>query len=161
MVRQTSAAGPFKFRLSRFVNGQLEVNETASVNAGQIKAGPRNKEGGLKKFYGQRGGFDFIQVVNSTDEIMAADADGTATQDVPPSTSVNISGVGPEVKASGEEVSYTRVAITNTGIANSQSVEPNEIAVAFGNQPRPEESRQEGIAIDVIDPLPGVVRRGD
>ena len=161
MVRQTSAAGPFKFRLSRFTSGQLEVDETVAVNTSQIEAGPRNKEGGLTKFYGQRGGFDFVQVVNSTDEILAADADGTAAQDVPPSTSVNISGVGPEVKVSGEEVSYTRVSVTNTGIANNQAVEPNEIAVAFGNQPRPEESRQEGIAIDVIDPLPGVVRRGD
>jgi hypothetical protein len=161
MPHETSAAGPFKFRLSRFVSGQLGVDETAVADTSQIDAGPRNKTGGLKKFYGRRGGFDFVQVVNSTDEILAADADGTAAQDVPPATSVNISGVGPEVEAEGQVVSYTRVAVTNTGIANGVAIDPQEIAVAFGNQPRPEESRKQGLALDVVDPLPGVVRRGD
>jgi len=161
MPHQTSAAGPFKFRLSRFVSGDLEVGETAVVDTSEVNGGPRNKKGGLKKFYGNRGGFDFVQVVNSTDEILAADADGTAAQDVPPSTSINISGVGPEVEAQNQVVSYTRVAVTNTGISNDEAVPPEEIAVAFGNQPRPEENQKQGIAIDVIDPLPGVVRRGD
>ena len=160
MVHNTSAAGPFKFRLSVAVSGDLQVDQTAVIDTSELDAGPRNKTGGLKKFYGQRGGFDFVQVVNSTDEILLADADGSAEQDVPPSTSVNISGVGPEVQASGQVVSYTRAAITNTGIANNAAVDPDKIAVAFGNQPRPEEESG-GLAIDVADPIPGVVRRGD
>jgi hypothetical protein len=137
----------------------MDVDETAVLDTSELNAGPRNKEGGLKKYYGRRGGFDFVQVVNSTDEILAADADGAAAQDVPPATSVNISGVGPEVEASGQVVSYTRVAVTNTGIANNQAIDPAEIAVAFGNQPRPEESQGNGLAIDVADPIPGLVRR--
>jgi len=159
VTHKTSAAGPFKFRLSVATSGQLEVDETAVIDTSELNAGPRDKKGGLKKFYGTRGGFDFVQVVNSTDEILAADADGSAAQDVPPATSVNISGVGPEVEATGQVVSYTRVAVTNTGIANNQAIDPDEIAVAFGNQPRPEESRSNGLAIDVADPIPGLVRR--
>jgi hypothetical protein len=159
MVHTTSAAGPFKFRLSVAVSGQFNVGETAVVDTSELNAGPRNKDGGLKKFYGSRGGFDFIQVVNSTDEILLADADGAAEQDVPPNTSVNISGVGPEVEAHSEVVSYTRVAITNTGIINNSQVDQEKIAVAFGNQPRPEEAKSNRLAIDVADPIPGLVRR--
>jgi hypothetical protein len=159
MPHTTSAAGPFKFRLSKVVSGDLAVDETAVVDTSELNAGPRNKEGGLKKFYGARGGFDFVQVVNSTDEILLADADGSAEQDVPPSTSVNISGVGPQVEASGQVVSYTRVAVTNTGLENSAKINPDKVAVAFGNQPRPEEARGNGLAIDVADPIPGLVRR--
>jgi hypothetical protein len=159
MPHTTSAAGPFKFRLSKVVSGDLTVDETAVVDTSELNAGPRNKEGGLKKFYGARGGFDFVQVVNSTDEILLADADGSAEQDVPPSTSVNISGVGPQVEASGQVVSYTRVAVTNTGLENSAKINPDKVAVAFGNQPRPEEARGNGLAIDVADPIPGLVRR--
>jgi hypothetical protein len=159
MPHTTSAAGPFKFRLSAAVSGQFNVGETAVLDTSELNAGPRNKEGGLKKFYGARGGFDFVQVVNSTDEILLADADGSAEQDVPPNTSVNISGVGPQVEASGQVVSYTRVAVTNTGIINNSQVDQEKIAVAFGNQPRPEEAGGNGLAIDVADPIPGLVRR--
>jgi len=160
MPRQTSAAGPFKFRLDELHGPTLSPGETVTVNTRSAEAGPRDKKGGLKKYYGRRGGFDFVQVVNSTDEILEADADGAVAQDIPPSTSINISGVGPEVEAEGQVASYTRVSVANTGIAAGNDVATEEIAVSFGNQPRPEESRSSGLAFDPISFVPGVVRNG-
>ena len=160
MTPQTSAAGPFKFRLSELHGSTLAVDETAVVNTRSLNGGPRNKQGGLTKYYGARGGFDFVQVVNSTGEILEANADGAVAQDVPPSTSINISGVGPQVEAESQVASYTRVSVTNTGIANSAGVATEEIAVAFGNQPRPEEAGGGGLAFDPLEFVPGVVRDG-
>jgi hypothetical protein len=160
MSPQTSAAGPFKFRLSELHGSTLDVGETVVVNTRSLNGGPRNKQGGLTKYYGRRGGFDFVQVVNSTAEILEANADGAVAQDVPPSTSINISGVGPQIEAESQVTSYTRVAVTNTGIATSGGVATEEITVAFGNQPRPEESQQAGIAFDPLEFVPGVVRNG-
>ena len=158
MPNKTSAAGPFKFRLSRFHGSTLGQNERATINTRSIEAGPRNKKGGLTKYYGARGGFDFVQVVNSTDEILEADADGAVAQDIPPATSVNISGVGPEVEAKGQVASYTRVTVENTGIATNGGVSTEKIAVAFGNQPRPEEARESELAFEPLQFVPGVVR---
>ena len=160
MVRQTSAAGPFRVRLSEIDDSDIAVGETRVVDTRTLKAGPRNKRGGLKKYYGARGGFDFVQVVNSTDEILAANTDGSVEQDVPPSTSVNVSGAGPNAKGPRESASYTKVAVTNTGIANNAVVKPEEVAVAFGNQPRPEESESGEIAFEPLDFVPGLVRNG-
>lgn len=160
MVRQTSAAGPFKFRLSELHGSTLNVGETVEVNTRSLKAGPRGKKGGLTKYYGSRGGFDFVQVVNATDDILEADADGAVAQDIPPATSVNISGVGPEVEAKGQVASYTRVSVENTGIATGAAVDAEKITVAFGNQPRPEESRGSELAFEPLEFVPGVVRNG-
>ena len=160
MVKRTSAAGPFKFRLSELYGSSLESGATATVNTRSIEAGPRNKEGGLTKYYGTRGGFDFVQVVNSTDEILEADADGSVAQEIPPSTSVTISGVGPDVEAQGQVTSYTVVRVTNTGIAVGNAVDTEKIAVSFGNQPRPEESQGSELAFEPLQFVPGVVRNG-
>ena len=160
MVNQTSAAGPFRLRLSELDSSDLSVGEKRTINTRSLEAGPRNKRGGLTKYYGDRGGFDFVQVVNSTDEILAADTDGSAEQDVPPATSINVSGAGPNADGAREAASYTRVTIENTGIATGAAVDPEKISIAFGNQPRPEEGAQGGIAFEPLEFVPGVVRNG-
>jgi len=160
MVNQTSAAGPFKIRLSELDSTLMAPGDTRVINTRSIAAGPRGKEGGLTKYYGSRGGFDFVQVVNSTDEILAADTDGSVEQDVPPSTSINVSGAGPNAEGAREAAAYTRVSVTNTGIAQGADVDPEKVTVAFGNQPRPEESERGELAFDPIEFVPGVVRNG-
>jgi len=160
MVNQTSAAGPFRLRLNELNSSDIEVGETRTVNTRSLKAGPRNKEGGLTKYYGQRGGFDFVQVINQTNEILAVETDGGAQQDVPPNTSVNVSGSGPNADGYRESASYTRVSVENTGIVNNSAANAEEISVAFGNQPRPEEAAKSGLAFEPLDFVPGLVRNG-
>lgn len=157
MVRQTSGAGPFRFRL-----GSIDVGESETVNTRQSLGGPRDKRGGLTKFYGDRGGFDFAVVTNNSDEVIEATADGGVRQDVPAATSVVISGVGPDGSPEPESTVYTVVTVENTGFITSATIDANLISVAFGNQARPEESNggSGGVGIDITDAIPGVVRNG-
>lgn len=158
MVENTSNAGPFRFRL-----GQLPVGTPVVFNTQEADGGPRNKPGGLTKFYGRRGGFDFVIVTNNSDEIISVETNGGAGQDVPPATSTVVSGVGPDGTPTPSSTAYTFVEVTNTGIVGGVAVAADEVSVAFGNGPRPEEAsggRAGGFAFDVADLIPGVVRNG-
>lgn len=138
MPNQTSSAGPFRLA----PDSDLAAGESAILNTREVEAGPRNKKGGLRKFYGPRGGFDYVQVTNGSDELITVQADGGAGQDVPPATTVTISGVGPDGSSVEQSATYTRAIVTNTGAITNASVEKEKLSIAFGNHPRPEEREQ-------------------
>lgn len=154
MVENTSNAGPFRFE----PDSSLAVDEDLVFNTETARFGPQDKEGFLRKFYGSRGGFDFVRVVNSSDEIIKAETNGGVGEDVPPSTSKSISGTGPDGNSPGEATAYTFVRLVNTGVITSAAVAANKLQVTFGNLTRPEEAGGSGVVFDPVTIIPGFGR---
>lgn len=155
MIKQTSNAGPF-----RLVNAQtLSPGDRETRNTREEAFGPRNQQGYLKKFYGQRGGFDFIEVTNSSNVPINVRADGNTEFTVPPASSTVVTGAGPDGTVDQNSTAYTSATIINPSF-NTTDVDPNDVAVHFGNMPRPEESGGSNVRFDPLSIIPGLSSNG-
>lgn len=137
MPRQikTANTGPFTFP----VDESLSPGQRFIINTSEERGEARGKKGYYRKYYGQRGGFDQVQVQNGSGLLIEYRTGSGESGSIPPATSETIQGQSPEGQSEPEAKSYRVVTIINPQF-NSSDVDGNEVFVSFMNGPRPEES---------------------
>lgn len=115
-----SNAGPYEVG----PNGTLSAGETRSIQLDEVNAGPGNKEAFLRKIYGERGGVDFMFIVNTSGELISVETKGGKTF-IPPATSQNLNN-GP----------YTSLRVTNEGANAVNTGSGDKVVIEVGNGDR-------------------------
>ena len=135
--------------------GPIDVSPTDPIPAGgdftvmfnDVRAGPRDKEGYLRKLFGNKDGMDYLFVVNSSDQLLKVIASGDTTF-IPPATSQNLdAGI------------YNKVTVENVGAQSVNNTEEDTLKILTGNGDRTTEGN-DGFTFSprnaVSDLIPGV-----
>lgn len=133
-----SNAGPYDIGVDEI----LSPNETIEYQLAEVKAGPTNKKGYLRKLFGEKGGLDYLFVVNTSGELIKVETAGGQTI-VPPATSQNLSN-GP----------YQQLTVTNMGGVDVNTGSGDDIAIEVGNVTREEKKFSARDALN--DSIPGL-----
>ena len=149
-----SNAGPFPVAL----DAELQPGESASYDLRQLPYGPRDEKGWLRKWFGQRNGFDQVMIINSSDMVIDAVLNGGFSITVPPATSTSLDGSSPEGSDGDVSQGYSKVRFVSMEF-NTDPIEEGEISAHFKNRVRPEE-QQRRTRFSVADLIPGVVTNG-
>lgn len=134
-----SNAGPFDIS----PQGSIAPGEEYRQRFEETQAGPANKEGFLTKLYGERGGLDYIFVVNSSPELIRAEATGDDTY-IPSATSQNL-----------EAGSYREITIINEGASDINTGSDDAVKILVGNTDRSGQPTFSGRRA-ISDLIPGV-----
>jgi len=121
-----SNAGPFTVG----VDGTLAPDTPQEIRFSEVAAGPRNRDGYLRKLFGEVGGMDYIFVVNGSGQLVQAETKGGASF-VPPATSQPLTN-GP----------FRAITVTNVGASNINTGDNDAVKVIVGNNDRSTETEQ-------------------
>lgn len=120
-MADASNAGPYDIGPEE----PLSPEEKRPIRFSEVSAGPSNSVGYLKKIYGDKGGLDFVFVVNTSGQPIAVYTRGGRTT-VPPATSQPLSN-GP----------YRSVSVENLGSSEINTGSGDMVSIEVGNGERP------------------------
>jgi len=141
MPIEPSSAGPFTLTLRE----QLASDGSEqSYRFENIEAGPADKEGWLTKFYGDRGGLDYIRVTNTSQYDLFVIPTGGGPVRVESATSLNFD--------SGPQVGFRIYS------AGGGAIGPSDVTINVGNISRGEDNEGPNFSARsaVEDIIPGV-----
>lgn len=134
-------AGPYTIG----VDGVMEPNDTVPHLFSEVEAGPENKAGFLRKVFGDRGGMDFLFVVNASSNVVQISTK-SGNSFLPPATSQTLdSGI------------YTSATVTNLGSTNINTGDDDQVKVIVGNSDRNTDNGPSFSPVRAVeDTIPGV-----
>lgn len=115
-----SNAGPYTVG----VDGTLSPDVTEEIRFSEVQAGPQNKYGYLRKIFGDKGGTDYIFIVNASGELIEVETK-SGSSFIPEATSQPLTN-GP----------FRSVKITNVGANDINTGDTDRVKVMTGNNTR-------------------------
>lgn len=137
-----SNAGPYEVGL----DGPLSPGESETIRLPEVPAGPAGKEGYLRKIFGDKGGVDYIFMVNASGELLSYTAKGGGGI-IPSATSIRL-----------DSSPYRSVTVTNDGVNDVNTGSNDQVSIEVGNGERAENEESEGFSAKKAaeDLIPGL-----